>query len=48
MIKKIPQQVIDVLNQLAKAGFESYVVGGCVRDLIMNREPKDWDVTTKA
>lgn len=48
MIKKIPSQVIEVLKSLEKAGFEAYIVGGCVRDLIMDRTPKDWDITTNA
>ncbi len=33
---------------MQKAGFEAYLVGGCVRDLIMAKTPKDWDVTTNA
>ena len=33
---------------LRKAGFETYLVGGCVRDLLIGREPKDWDITTNA
>lgn len=48
MIKKIPQQVIEVLRKIEEAGFEAYAVGGCVRDLIMDKSPKDWDVTTNA
>ena len=48
MIKKIPQQVIEVLQKIEEAGYEAYVVGGCVRDLIMDKMPKDWDVTTNA
>jgi len=48
MIKKIPKQVLEILEKLEKAGFEAYIVGGCVRDLIMGKEPKDWDVTTSA
>ncbi|MFC1622871.1 CCA tRNA nucleotidyltransferase [Patescibacteria group bacterium] len=48
MIKKIPKNVITVLNGLEEAGFEAYIVGGCVRDLIMDREPNDWDLTTNA
>lgn len=48
MIKKIPQPVKDIIQALQKAGFEAFVVGGCVRDLILNREPKDWDITTDA
>jgi poly(A) polymerase/tRNA nucleotidyltransferase (CCA-adding enzyme) len=48
MIKKIPKEVIEVLKQLEAAGFEAFIVGGCVRDLVMDRIPKDWDVTTNA
>lgn len=48
MIKKIPIQVINILKSLEVAGFEAYIVGGCVRDLIMDRTPKDWDITTNA
>jgi poly(A) polymerase/tRNA nucleotidyltransferase (CCA-adding enzyme) len=48
MIKKIPQQVIEVLRKIEEAGLEAYVVGGCVRDLIMDKMPKDWDATTSA
>lgn len=33
---------------LEKAGFEAYLVGGCVRDIMLGREPKDWDITTNA
>ncbi len=35
-------------EKLEKAGFEAYLVGGCVRDLILGRTPKDWDITTDA
>ena len=45
---KIPKNVSHVTETLEKAGFEAYLVGGCVRDLLMDREPKDWDVTTNA
>jgi len=48
MIKKIPKEVIEVLEKIEANGFESYIVGGCVRDLIMDRIPKDWDITTSA
>ncbi len=44
----IPSNVTYVTNTLEKAGFEAYLVGGCVRDLALSREPKDWDVTTNA
>lgn len=45
---KIPQFVSHVTELLQKAGFEAYLVGGCVRDMILGRTPKDWDVTTNA
>jgi len=48
LIQKIPKEVSHVTDTLKKAGFEAYLVGGCVRDLLMDRTPKDWDVTTNA
>ncbi|MCX6766821.1 MAG: HD domain-containing protein [Candidatus Moranbacteria bacterium] len=48
MISKIPKPIIEIIQKLEAAGFEAYVVGGCVRDLMMDVEPKDWDVTTNA
>lgn len=44
----IPQPVIDTLKSLIEAGFEAHIVGGCVRDLLLHQEPKDWDITTNA
>jgi putative nucleotidyltransferase with HDIG domain len=48
LISKIPKEVSHVTSTLKDAGFEAYLVGGCVRDLLMDREPKDWDITTNA
>jgi len=45
---KIPEEVSYVTKALKDAGFEVYLVGGCVRDLFMGRKPKDWDITTNA
>src|SRR3989338_1059616 len=45
---KLPSDVQQVLTRLREAGFEAYVVGGCLRDLLLHNEPKDWDVTTNA
>ncbi|HWA32014.1 MAG TPA: HD domain-containing protein [Candidatus Paceibacterota bacterium] len=45
---KIPNEVKKVADKLVSAGFESYLVGGCVRDILLDREPKDWDLTTNA
>ena len=44
----IPPYVIHVTETLEKAGFQAFIVGGCVRDLILGRVPKDWDITTNA
>jgi poly(A) polymerase/tRNA nucleotidyltransferase (CCA-adding enzyme) len=44
----VPVEVSEVCAALAQAGFEAYLVGGCVRDILLKREPKDWDVTTNA
>lgn len=44
----IPNEVSQVTKTLKKAGFEAYLVGGCVRDLLLSRKPKDWDITTNA
>ena len=44
----IPEEIIMVANKLIDGGYQVYLVGGCVRDLIMNKEPKDWDITTNA
>lgn len=44
----VPKEALSVCRTLADAGFEAYLVGGCVRDLVLGREPKDWDVTTNA
>ncbi|MFA6503024.1 MAG: CCA tRNA nucleotidyltransferase [Candidatus Paceibacterota bacterium] len=45
---RIPTEVKTVSDGLRKAGHEAYLVGGCVRDLVIGREPKDWDITTNA
>ncbi|MDO8521837.1 MAG: HD domain-containing protein [bacterium] len=44
----VPPEVVALCNALRKGGFEAYLVGGCVRDLLISREPKDWDITTNA
>ena len=44
----IPLEVKQVATTLEGAGFEAYLVGGCVRDLMLGRTPKDWDLTTNA
>jgi tRNA nucleotidyltransferase (CCA-adding enzyme) len=41
-------KVKEILATLESGGFEAYAIGGCVRDLLMGRQPTDWDVTTNA
>ena len=48
LTNKIPKEVRGVVAVLQGAGHEAYLVGGCVRDLVMERTPKDYDVTTNA
>ena len=45
---KIPEKAEIILHTLEEAGYEAYVVGGCVRDSILGRSPDDWDITTSA
>ena len=44
----IPQSVSALCQRLRGSGHEAYPVGGCVRDLLLERVPGDWDVTTSA
>ena len=44
----VPQKGQAIIDAIRRAGFEAYVVGGCVRDCILGREPEDWDITTSA
>lgn len=44
----VPEKAKKVVNTIQAAGFEAYVVGGCVRDSILGRQPQDWDITTSA
>ncbi len=50
----IPSEVKNIMEKLAKKGFQAYVVGGCVRDLVLSEveglriKPQDWDITTNA
>src|SRR3990167_5402087 len=44
----IPKEITEVAKTLEKADFEAYLIGGCVRDLLLDKKPKDWDFTTNA
>jgi poly(A) polymerase/tRNA nucleotidyltransferase (CCA-adding enzyme) len=44
----VPKEVHDIAHALKGAGYDAYLIGGCVRDLLLHKTPKDWDVTTNA
>ncbi|EKF75344.1 poly(A) polymerase [Alcanivorax hongdengensis A-11-3] len=46
--KQFSRAALDVLYGLHKAGFQAYLVGGCLRDILSGRDPKDFDVATDA
>ena len=45
---RMPENANRIIRVLENAGYEAYIVGGCVRDSILGREPGDWDITTSA
>jgi len=47
-ISSLPSEVLDVWGKLINENYLAYLVGGCIRDLLLNRKPKDWDITTNA
>src|SRR5258706_15355859 len=47
-LNQIPKHILDIQKKFTDAGYEIYLVGGSVRDLLHNRTVKDWDFTTSA
>lgn len=45
---KIPDYITNIASRLKASGYEAFVVGGCVRDILLGQSPKDWDITTNA
>lgn len=45
---RMPENANRIIRVLENAGYEAYIVGGCVRDSILGRVPGDWDITTSA
>jgi len=45
---KLPKNVAYIIEELDKAGYEAFAVGGCVRDTLLGKQPGDWDITTSA
>jgi tRNA nucleotidyltransferase (CCA-adding enzyme) len=48
MLDFIPKEIIDIYLKLQSKGFEAYFVGGCVRDIFLQKKTKDWDLATSA
>lgn len=48
MVINMPAGAEEIINCINKAGFEAFIVGGCVRDCLLGRMPNDWDITTSA
>lgn len=44
----VPRYVARIMNTIEEAGFECFLVGGCVRDMFLRRMPSDWDITSSA
>ncbi|MEW6617401.1 MAG: HD domain-containing protein [Patescibacteria group bacterium] len=44
----VPKEIENIGEILVKGGYDAYLVGGCVRDLLIGEKPKDWDITTDA
>ncbi len=45
---RIPKDAKSIIDKLSGAGYEAYIVGGCVRDCLLGLAPDDWDITTNA
>ncbi len=45
---QIPEPVVEIVQKLRDAGFRAWVVGGCLRDLLLGKEVSDWDIATSA
>lgn len=48
MIEHIPQEILAIYKKAQNSGFAVYLVGGCVRNLLLGKKVKDWDLTTNA
>ena len=46
--EKIPKEIVFILKTIENGGFSAFLVGGCVRDLLLDRIPTDWDIATNA
>nr|WP_289622708.1 polynucleotide adenylyltransferase PcnB [Mannheimia cairinae] len=46
--KNFPKNALSIVDKLHLAGYEAYIVGGCIRDLLLGKKPKDFDIATNA
>ncbi|MBT5499429.1 MAG: polynucleotide adenylyltransferase PcnB, partial [Thiotrichales bacterium] len=46
--KLLDQDAVKILKKLTQSGYESYLVGGCIRDILLGHKPKDFDIATNA
>ena len=46
--KLLDQDALKILKKLNKSGYEAYLVGGCIRDILLGHKPKDFDIATSA
>ena len=46
--ERLSKNAVNVVERLQQAGYQAFVVGGCVRDSLLNMSPKDYDVATSA
>ena len=46
--KLIDSDALKIVKKLNKTGYDGYLVGGCIRDLLLGLEPKDFDIATNA
>ena len=48
VLRRMPPAIGEIIARLNRGGYEAYVVGGCVRDALLGREPHDWDICSSA
>jgi tRNA nucleotidyltransferase (CCA-adding enzyme) len=48
ILRKIPREVVELCRSFADKGYRAWVVGGCLRDVMIGRQPTDWDLATDA
>jgi tRNA nucleotidyltransferase (CCA-adding enzyme) len=44
----LPEGAVNIIDKLNVSGFSAYIVGGCIRDVLLGKKPSDWDIATEA